>query len=126
MAPGAATPHVGVLGLVVSIPGSRGLKERRGAVRPVLDRLRARFDVSAHELPSDAWGRSALVVTTAGGDARVVQAALDKVLAFVQAQGDVLVVGRRLEVFPWQLGEDPGAWARDAAALVEGSDDETR
>ena len=93
---------VGLMQLVLQVPGARTRKHRRQAVRSVVDRLRHRFDVSVHEVDSgDQPTRAVLVLTTAGNDRRLIRSILDRVEDLVASHGSVVLTGIDAEVERW-------------------------
>lgn len=112
MVDGIEAIHVGVLRVVVAIPGARSLKDRRQAVQSVVDRLRHRFDASVHEVgDSDFPGRQTLLVTTGGNDGRVVESVLDRIVGMISESGRVLVQHVDREVTRWRPAE--ARWVPD-------------
>lgn len=94
--------YIGVLRATLVVPGARTLKDRRRVVRSVVDRLRARFPVSVHELPGPEHpGRQPIVVTTGGGDHAVVTRAIRSVQDFLETGRDSMVGALDVEVFGW-------------------------
>lgn len=94
--------YVGMARVGVYIPGARTLKDRRQAVRSLRDRLRARFDVTCHEVdPSDRPTRQVLLLTAGANDGALVRATLDKCVADARQRPDLLVEGVDVEVFQW-------------------------
>lgn len=70
-----------VLTLELHIHGAQSLKEKRAVVHSVLDRVRARFNVSATQLDSDdLWQRASLGFAVISNE----QAAAQKVLHHVR------------------------------------------
>jgi uncharacterized protein len=114
------TVFVGVLRIVLFVPGARSLKDGRAALASIRDRVRNRFDVSAHEIPSDAPARRVLVFTTAGSDAKAIRSSLDRIRSFVEASDLARAAEVDADVFPWTpahgiegswpigLGDEPG------------------
>lgn len=99
------TVRVGLLRLDVAVPGARSLKDRRRAVVGLRDRLRARFDVSCHEVhDDDRPGTGRLLVTTGGADAAVVSRVLDQVVGVADRAGDLVVQHVEREVMVWPEG----------------------
>ncbi|HBZ68530.1 MAG TPA: DUF503 domain-containing protein [Deltaproteobacteria bacterium] len=96
---------VGVAIVELHVHGSRSLKEKRGVVRSVIQRVRNRFAVAVAEVGGqDTWQRAQIGMTTVGGDARSVRAALDRAVEFIEGLGlaevtdsdvDVLTVAHR-------------------------------
>ncbi|HYB12490.1 MAG TPA: DUF503 domain-containing protein [Myxococcota bacterium] len=96
---------VGVAIVELHVHGSQSLKEKRGVVRSVVQRVRNRFAVSVAEVGGqDTWQRVQIGMTTVGVDARSVRAALDRAVEFIETLGlaevtdsdvDVLTVPHR-------------------------------
>lgn len=91
---------VGVLRFVLQIPGSGSLKGKRHVLRKVLDRVRARFNVSAAEVAdNDLWQRATVGVAAVGNDRAFVNEVLDKVLRSVEEGGaEAHVVSHEIEL----------------------------
>jgi uncharacterized protein YlxP (DUF503 family) len=69
--------YVVALEVEVRIPGARSLKDKRQAIKPLLEVSRRRFSISAAEVAAqDAWQRAvlgfAVVASTASGAERVI------------------------------------------------------
>lgn len=91
---------VGVLRFVLSIPGSGSLKAKRHVLRKVIDRVRARYNVSVAEVAdNDLWQKASVGVTVVGNDRSFVNEVLDKVLRSVEEGGaEAFVVSHDLEL----------------------------
>ncbi len=90
---------VGVLRLVLSIPGAGSLKDKRQVLRKLLDRVKARFNVSIAEVgDNDLWQRAVVGVSAVGNDRRFVNETLDKVLHFVEETYLAPVTSHDLEI----------------------------
>lgn len=100
---------VGVLRIVLQIPGSSSLKAKRKVLRGVIDRVRARFAVSIAEVgDNDLWQRATLGVAVIGNEAPFVNEVLDKVLRSIDEGGSgALLVSHRVEIL--HLGALRGA-----------------
>jgi len=113
---------VGVLRLTLHLPEPGSLKSQRHLVRSAVDRIRARFNVSAAEVAeNDLWQRSVLGVTAVGNDRAFVNEALDKVADFVASMhgGQILVTGRELEILSY--GDGMGEGEMRTLAEAEGA-----
>jgi uncharacterized protein YlxP (DUF503 family) len=76
---------VGAAGVELHIHGSQSLKEKRGVVRSISQRLRNRFNLSVAEVGGqDRWQTAVLGLATAGSDARVVRRVLERAVEFVE------------------------------------------
>lgn len=69
--------YVVALEVELRIPGARSLKDKRQAIKPLLEVSRRRFAISAAEVAAqDAWQRAvlgfAVVASTASGAERVI------------------------------------------------------
>lgn len=93
---------VGVLRVVLRMPGSRSLKDRRRVVASVRDRVVARHRVSVAEVGHlEAHDAAVLAFSAVGHDPRQVQALLDGVRADILATADALVTDSQLDVHAW-------------------------
>jgi uncharacterized protein len=90
---------VGVLRLALVIRGARSLKEKRSALRRIIDRVRGRYNVSIAEVgDNDAWQRALVGVTAVANDRSFVNEVLDKVVRDVEMLGVADLVGREMEL----------------------------
>jgi len=90
---------VGVLRLSLLIRGARSLKEKRYALRRIIDRVRARYNVSIAEVgDNDIWQRALVGVTAVANDRSFVNEVLDKVVRDVEMLGVADLVGREMEL----------------------------
>ena len=91
--------NVGILQLELEIPGCRSLKEKRGVVRSLKERLRQRFNVSASGVDGqDLWNRAVLGVACVALDARGARALLDNVVRFAEEHDGSVVSDYSIEV----------------------------
>jgi uncharacterized protein YlxP (DUF503 family) len=95
------------------VHGSRSLKEKRGVVRSITQRVRNRFNVSVAEVGGQGtWQRVELGLTSAGADASVVRARLEKAVDFIADLGLAEVIDQEVEVVATPLA-GYASWAGD-------------
>ena len=76
---------VGAAVVELHVHGSQSLKQKRGVVRSVVQRLRNRFNLAVAEIGGqDTWQRAVLGITTTGIDRTHVRGVLTRALAFVE------------------------------------------
>jgi uncharacterized protein YlxP (DUF503 family) len=76
---------VGAAAVEIHIHGSQSLKQKRGVVRSISQRVRNRFNLSVSEVGGqDRWQRAVLGLSAAGSDRRQVRATLDRALEFIE------------------------------------------
>ena len=74
------------------VPSARSLKEKRQALRPVIDRIRARLPVSVAETDGqDTWQVAALTVAVAASSPDVADEIIDEVERTVWSRPDLEV-----------------------------------
>jgi uncharacterized protein len=75
------------------LPGCASLKEKRGRIRPLINRLRREFNLSVAEVGlNDKWGETLIGCAMIGNDSAFLQSALETVRRWVEANwtdGDV-------------------------------------
>ncbi len=89
--------HAAVLVMDLRLPASRSLKERRAALRPILDGARHRFAVSVAETGhQDSWQRAEVAFASVGSTPTRVTEELDAVERFVWSfpEAEVLAASR--------------------------------
>ncbi|MBI2891181.1 MAG: DUF503 domain-containing protein [Nitrospirae bacterium] len=91
---------VGVLSLELFLDGRQSLKEKRYALRKILDRVRNEFNVSIAETGfQDLWQRSGLGITMVSSDRRIVDSILDRIPRLIETWTDAQVTRADREVF---------------------------
>lgn len=90
--------HAAAVRIELRLPACNSLKEKRRRLRPILDRLRRRLELSVAEVEfQDAWQRAGLGVALVAPQAGRLDALTDRLRDFLLRQDDVEVVG--FEVF---------------------------
>lgn len=90
---------VGAAVVELHVHGSQSLKEKRGVVRSVVQRLRNRFNVSVAEIGGqDTWQRAVLGIAATGNDRGYVRGQLRKALEFVEDMHLAEVTGSDVEL----------------------------
>lgn len=90
--------RVVVMEVRLDVPGVRSLKEKRGIVKSVLERIRNRFQVAAAEVAhQDHWQTAGLGFAAVGNDAAVLQGRMQKVVQFMETNAAGVVVDFRVE-----------------------------
>ncbi len=120
---------VGAALVEIHVHGSQSLKEKRGVVRSIQQRLRNRFNVSVAEVGGQGtWQRAVLGITAAGAEAAPLKKVLERAIAFVEQLHVAEVLNSDLELItlpheasaevenwedmPWQA-EEPAVDAED-------------
>ena len=90
---------VGTLQIAFYLHDCRSLKAKRSVVRKLLERTRAKFNVSAAEVEdNDAHSRAVLAFVTVGNNSRHVNSMLDKILEFVDSMFLAEIVDHQIEL----------------------------
>lgn len=115
---------VGIARLEYRIPHAQSLKAKRHVLRKMLDRVRARFRVSAGEVDHmDKWQRATLGVAVLGPDAAHVERMLNRILRFMDEQHLAEPVSRSSEVIRFAGGAEL-MMAHDGFDGADSSEDE--
>jgi len=115
---------VGAAVVELHVHGSRSLKEKRGVVRSVVQRIRNRFNVSAAEVGGQGtWQRAVIGIVTVGHEARAVRAALDHVVEFVEGVGLAELTNSDIEILTLEHS-DPSSDDEDPPSDEEGGEDD--
>ena len=76
---------VGAAVVELHVHASQSLKQKRGVVRSVVQRVRNRFNIAVAEIGGqDTWQRAVLGITTTGVDRTQVRGVLTRILVFIE------------------------------------------
>ena len=76
---------VGAAVVELHVHASQSLKQKRGVVRSIVQRLRNRFNIAVAEIGGqDTWQRAVLGITNTGIDRTQVRGVLSQVLVFIE------------------------------------------
>lgn len=82
--------HAAAVRYELHVPEARSLKEKRAAIRPIVDVLRHRFKVSVAEVDHhDRWQRATIAVAVVSGTAGRLEEVLDGLERFVGSAAGV-------------------------------------
>lgn len=91
--------RIGVLEVRLVLHGIGSLKEKRSIIKSLLERVRNRFHVAVSEVGcQDVWGTAELGMAAVSSDAVVLQGLLEKVLRFIESEGQAVVADYRVEI----------------------------
>jgi uncharacterized protein YlxP (DUF503 family) len=90
---------VGAALVELHVHGSQSLKQKRGVVRSITQRVRNRFNLAVAEVGGqDTWQRVTLGLAAAGNDAVTVRRVLDRALDFIEGLHLAEVTGSDVEI----------------------------
>ncbi len=109
---------VGIVRVVLSLPGNDSLKGKRSVVRSIIERARVKFHVAAAEVADmDAHRRATLGFAVVSNEARHVESILDKLVGFVAGAGEALVIDQSRKIERYDdlggLGSSGAEWESD-------------
>ncbi|MDR7481241.1 MAG: DUF503 domain-containing protein [Armatimonadota bacterium] len=90
---------VGVARAELSLPGARGLKDKRRLVKSLVERAQHRFRVSAAEVDHhEVWTRAAVAFACISTSGRHAHQILAEIHRFVEHQSDMVLVDYQVEI----------------------------
>lgn len=91
---------VGAARVELVVHGSRSLKEKRGVVRSITQRVRNRFNVSVAEVGGqDTWQRVVLGLALVSGEAPTARRRLEQTIDFIAELGLAELIDQELEIW---------------------------
>jgi uncharacterized protein YlxP (DUF503 family) len=88
---------VAVMRFDLRIPGAHSLKQKRHVLKSLIAALRSKFNVSVAEVDhQDLWQRTTLAVASTAAEGHHVRVVMQRVERFVEAWGEVEVIGADL------------------------------
>lgn len=113
---------VGVARLSLHVAESGSLKGKRQVLRKVIERVKARYNVSIAEVEDqDLWQRATLALAVIGGERRHVDEQVEKILHYVEEMYVAPLISREVEILSLgaHLFEAPPAQKEAPAAGAE-------
>ncbi len=91
---------LGMLTMILQLPGCNSLKEKRGILKPVLARLHREFNVSAAEVGQmDQWRESVLACAVVSNDPDHCMRVMQEVVRYTERTWpDIQVMDQRMEL----------------------------
>ena len=94
--------HVGVMRLVLEIPGAQSLKDKRQVVRSFKERVKSRVAVSVAEVGYlDKLQLASFGVAVVSGDAAVCEEVLGRVTSLAGSLPNAVLTDRAVEIIPF-------------------------
>jgi uncharacterized protein len=92
---------IGLLTIHLHLPGCASLKEKRGRLKPLLNRLHREFNVSVAEMDrQDMWQEAVIACALVNADGAQVQRSLQTVANWVKGNwSDGDVIDEKIEIF---------------------------
>jgi uncharacterized protein YlxP (DUF503 family) len=99
---------VGVCRVALHLPGNASLKGKRGIVRKVVERTRAKFNAAVAEVAdNDLKQRAVIGITVVGNSAAHVDSMIGRIGGFIESMAVAPIASRETEVIP--LGGEIGS-----------------
>lgn len=90
---------VGILTLQLFFGEAVTLKDKRRALKSIIDQVRARFNVSVAEVgEQDLWQRSTVGVSFVSSESAYVHKVFAAVVRLVEGQGEVSIIDYKIEL----------------------------
>ena len=90
---------VGAALVEIHVHASQSLKQKRGVVRSIQQRLRNQFNISVSEVGGQGtWQRAVLGMSAAGAEAPMVRKVLERAIHFVEESHTAEVLNSDLEI----------------------------
>ena len=90
---------VGTLKIDLMLVDNRSLKGKRKVVKSMVDKVKARFNVSIAEVgANDKWQRIELGISAVGNDRRHIASSLNHILTFLDALCLAQIVDARMDI----------------------------
>lgn len=91
---------IGICRIEFYLAGVGSLKEKRSIIKPLLNRLRAQFNVSCAEIDhNDVWQSAAIGIVTVSNSSRHVQEMLNNVVDWIEDSfPDAMITQQDIEI----------------------------
>ena len=91
--------NIGILNVELHLNGSTSLKDKRGVLRRLKDRLKNKFNVSVAEVDEmDKWQKAVLGIVTVSNDKKHLSGYLDSIMNFIEDEKMIMVMDHMTEI----------------------------
>jgi uncharacterized protein YlxP (DUF503 family) len=102
---------VGAAVVEIHVHGSRSLKQKRGVVRSITQRVRNRFNLAVSEVGGQGtWQRAVLGIAATGSEPKRVRKVLERAIAFIEELHLAELRAADIEIITLPLEMDDAAW----------------
>ncbi|MEK7777732.1 MAG: DUF503 domain-containing protein [Chloroflexota bacterium] len=94
--------NIGVCLIDLELPASHSLKDKRKALRSIVERVQSRFNVAIAEVDhNDSWQVATLGIACISNDSRHANEMLSRVIQYIQGcREDAVMADYRIEMLP--------------------------
>jgi len=93
---------IGILEIILYLPESHSLKDKRQVVKSLKDKVHQRFNVAIAEVDDlELWQKARLGVCSVGNDRRQVNGRLDQVINFIERQQVAVDMDTQIELLDY-------------------------
>ncbi len=91
---------LGLLQLIIRIPGSNSLKEKRRVLHSLRDRLRDKYNISITEIDDqDKWQKAILAIAKVDKERKMLDRSLGNIVDFIRNSNSVEIIDYQIELF---------------------------
>lgn len=91
---------LGLLQLIIKIPGSNSLKEKRRVLHSLRDRLREKYNISITETDEqDKWQKAVLAIAKVDHERKMIDTAFGNIVDFIKNSSTVEIIDYQIELF---------------------------
>lgn len=91
---------LGLLQLIIKIPGSSSLKEKRRVLHSLRDRLRDKYNISITETDDqDKWQKAVLAIAKVDQERKMIDRAFGNIVDFIRDSNGVEIIDYQIELF---------------------------
>lgn len=102
---------VGAAVVEIHVHGSHSLKQKRGVVRSITQRVRNRFNLAVSEVGGQGtWQRAVLGIAATGSEPQRVRKVLERAIAFIEELHLAELRAADIEIITLPLEMDDAAW----------------
>ncbi|ACK42488.1 MULTISPECIES: DUF503 domain-containing protein [Dictyoglomus] len=90
---------IGVCRVIISIPDSFSLKEKRKVKRSIVDRVRAKFNVSIAEVDSqEIWNELVLGISMVSTESKHIYEVMSEIIKLIEEQKEAELIDYEIDI----------------------------
>lgn len=91
---------IGLLQLIIRIPDSSSLKDKRRVLHSLRDRLKDKYNISITEVDEqDKWQKAVLAIAKVDCERKMIDTAFGNIVDFIRNSNNVEIIDYQVELF---------------------------
>lgn len=91
---------IGLLSIILFLPSSRSLKDKRRLIKGMIEKIKNRYNVSISELDHhDLWQKSKICIAYIAKNQPGIEKTFQKIEGFIESNPEIIIAQKEIDLF---------------------------